>query len=621
MIPKVELKDLIDLHKNNTSVNQTKLVNIRGCNGSGKSTIPILMLETDPYSFEVTWRIDRKERTIATVFPSYQYLALGHYHSKCGGMDSIKTTDEIKLAVKTFWNLNYNILMEGVLASTVRQTYIDLFKGLNESNDLKREIIMYNLLPPLQVCLERIQLRNGGKPIKEQLVADKWGTVEKNIKYFESTGFKCLRVSNDGINRSETLDWFFNCLGEKKPVFKSDVGVSISKTLSSLKNSLGRLETEQKPKVKDKEQKSKDQKIKALPKYSGEAEELYIPKPEEISGHEWEKYYKEPSGEIVINWNNMRYFWYWIAERMNIWHKRTILKQPQPWTEDEILREGKFTNAIRDLDRGTVIYLNEILKKIDEPCEDIVKRQKEIILNTMVYRLFIRKETWDCIGFLELDNWDTQWTKAKEKLRKRRESGEQIFHGAYYVNDLHAASPHPDNHDKTENAINLIESFWYPRLDEIYIKATTLDMKGLLSYLTTLCCVGGFTAYEWVCDWCMCHRHTTNKIMDWTDDSFVNIGPGNKKGLNFIFEKSGNLSDIEKDIYLRATWKHYMKRYGFYDEFIKILPDWMNGDINLRVIEHDLCELQKYLSVLYGVGKLKGKFMNESRNNLDCLVI
>lgn len=616
MLPKVELKELTDLHKK-MDISQKKLINIRGCNGSGKSTIPILMMETDPYTFEVVWRVEGKERVVATVFPSYQYAALGHYHSKCGGMDSMKTTDEIKAAVNVMWNMNYNLIMEGIMASTVRQTYIDLFKSLNETHSLQREIIIYNLLPPLQVCLDRIQARNGGKPIKEDQVASKWGTVEKNIQYFEAAGFKCIKASNAGIERAQTLEWFFNNVGGQNFVLSSQVETSSPFVLKPQENKICTPEPDKKPKMN----KAKDQRIKELPKYSGKTEELYLPDKSEIEGYEWSQYYKEPNEKVVINWDNMKAFWYWIAERMNIWYKRTILRQPFPWTDDPILRDGKFTNAIRDLDRGTIVYLNEILSKIDKPCDDLVKRKKEIIINTMIYRLFIRKDTWDCIGFLELDHWDEQWSKAKENLRARRKAGEQIFHGAYYVYGLMPASPSPDNHDKTENAINLIESFWFPKLDEIYEKVTHLNMKDLLDYLSTLCCVGRFNAYEYVCDWAMCHRHTHNTIVDWDDDSYVNIGPGNQKGLNFIFENSGNLSDIEKDIYLRATWKHYMQRYGFYDDFMKVLPDWMNGDINLRVIEHDLCELQKYLSVKYGVGKLKGKFMNESKNNLDCLMI
>lgn len=614
---KIGIKELYDLY-HKSSVTHNKLINIRGCNGSGKSTIPISMMENDPFTFEVTWMIEGKERVLATVFPSFHYIALGHYHSKCGGMDSMKTTDEIKLAVDVLWNLDFDIIMEGIMASTVRQTYIDLFQSLNEKNTQRnqREIIVFNILPPLQVCLDRIQMRNGGKPIKEDMVASKWNTVEKNIQYFESAGFKCIRVSNEGISRDKTLEWFFECLNVQNSMETTCVETSSIEDLSCQKT--------QKIKISDdipKIRKTKLQKMKELPKYEGQREDLYIPDKSEIKGYEWSHLYKNPDDTVVINWDNMRLFWYWMSERMNIWYKRTILKELEPWTDDKILQEYKFTNVIRDLDKGTIYYIRNILSKIDEPFTDFSKRVKEIIINTMIYRLFIKRETVDAIGFLYLDTWKSQWSQAKKNLRALRDTGTSMFHGAYWVYSMWPVSPSPDNHDKTENAINLIEKYWLPKLDEIYENVTTMNMEDLLEYLSSLSCVGRFNAYEFICDWALCHRFTKNKIVKWTDDSFVNIGPGNKRGLDFIFENSGNLTDIEKDVYLRATWKHYMKRYGYYDRFISQLPKFMNKDLNLRVIEHDCCEVSKYLSIYYGIGKVRGKFSNDSKDNLHELLL
>ena len=141
MLPRIEFADLKELHRG-VEVTQNLLVNIRGCNGSGKSTIPLAMMENDLNVFEVSWLVEGKERVLATVFPEYQFAALGKYTNKCGGMDSMKTTDEIRLAVEVLWNLNYNILMEGIMASTVRQTYIDLFTRLNQEYELKRQLIV-----------------------------------------------------------------------------------------------------------------------------------------------------------------------------------------------------------------------------------------------------------------------------------------------------------------------------------------------------------------------------------------------------------------------------------------------------------------------------------------------
>lgn len=556
MLPRIDLRDLVELHKDKEPT-QTMLINLRGCNGSGKSTIPLAMKESDPYAFELMWRSDGKDRVVATVFPSYQFLALGKYSTACGGMDSLKTTDDVKMALEAVWSLNYNILMEGILASTVRKTYIELFKNMNSEHKFQREIVIFNLLPPLQVCLDRIQVRNGGKPIKEQLVENKWKIVEGNVKHFEAAGFKCFKVSNEGITREDTLKWFFDILKSPEP---KDTPVAANQ----------------------------DTKFSTL----------YMPPQSEIEKYAFKQFYKQPNNVVVVNWENMRLFWYWMYERLKIWHKRVVLQQSAPWTNDDILREYKFTNVIRDLDRGTIVYLQNILKRIDDPGVDLVQRKKEIILNTMIYRMFILKETWDCIGFLTFDNWDKEWETAKARLRARRKSGQQMFHGAYMVNSYKNIQPYPNCTDKVEKVIHMVESCWKPNIDQIYEKVITLPMKDLLVYLSSLMGVGSFMAYEYVCDWAMCHRHTKNIIVPWDDDSYVNVGPGNMKGLKLIFENFGNLSAVELDMYLRASWKHFMKKYGFFDDFVNMLPFWMKGDINLRVIEHDLCEFSKYMAVM-----------------------
>lgn len=597
------------------------LVNIRGCNGAGKSTIPLMMLQTDPYTFEVTWKYDGKERVVATVFPKYQFLAIGKYQTKCGGLDSLKSTQETKDAVDTLWNCKFHILMEGVLASTVYGTYVDLFQSISKRYaplDLPlRQVVMFNIVPPLEVCLERIQQRNGGKPIKSELVENKRKTVLRNHQHFLDAGLRSIVVSNETVSKDETLNWFFGMIWNNSSELTSP-------TIESSQSA----RTEDKQKVSTKDSDTgikllrKSQKIKSLPKFEGTPELLYIPKPVDLDGYEWAQYYKEPDpAQIKVNWINMRLYWYWIAERMNIWYRRTVLREPQPWTTDSILQENKFTNVFRDLDKGTVVYIKEILKKLDEPCEDMYTRVKEVILNTQIYRLFLKYETWQKIGFIYLDTYEEQWKQAKRHLREMKGNGETIWHAAYFVNGLKLANPNPDtNHDKLENAICLCEKF-YEYLDDTAEFIMNHNMKECLEYLSHFPAIGDFTVYEWLCDWGMAYKHVQNYFVSWTDDSYVNIGPGNKMGLDFIFEDKGNLDYYELNFYLRASWRHYMQRYGYYNQFVSQLPKWAQQDINMRVIEHDVCEVQKYLSVYYGTGKCKVKFKDESRDNLDYLLI
>lgn len=185
------------------------LVNIRGCNGSGKSTIPMSMMD-DPYMFvQELSGSDGKKISALTVFPSYGWVALGTYFNKTGGLDTLKNNDVTRMTLYAALDLfpEYDILMEGIMASTIRSTYIDLFheiegtyKGLN--------VLIISLLPPVEIALSRVYKRNGGKPIKEDAVRGKWKTVERNAKYFADAGFDSIRVNSAKVKKSQMLPAF-----------------------------------------------------------------------------------------------------------------------------------------------------------------------------------------------------------------------------------------------------------------------------------------------------------------------------------------------------------------------------------------------------------------------------
>lgn len=185
------------------------LVNIRGCNGAGKSTIPMSMMN-DPYMWVHTI-VDESGKKISaiTVFPSYGWVALGTYFNKTGGMDTLKnnliTKLTLQVALKEFQD--FNILMEGIMASTIRSTYVDLFREVEKSWPIR--VIILNLLPPVEVAISRVYSRNGGKPINEEAVRGKWETVAKNAKVFSAEGFISIRVDSSKVRKENMLNAFF----------------------------------------------------------------------------------------------------------------------------------------------------------------------------------------------------------------------------------------------------------------------------------------------------------------------------------------------------------------------------------------------------------------------------
>lgn len=192
------------------------IVNIRGCNGAGKSTVPMSMLSDLGMYVEELKYSDGKRIGAFTVFPSYGWIALGTYFNKTGGLDGIRNMECVKTTLYAALGMypDYDIIMEGILCSTVFSSYSDLFHTIE--NQTGRQVMILSLLPPFEVCLERIQSRNGGKPIKEDLVAGKRASVARSHEKFKQEGFTCVKVDSSRVPKERMLNAFFKTVNKRR---------------------------------------------------------------------------------------------------------------------------------------------------------------------------------------------------------------------------------------------------------------------------------------------------------------------------------------------------------------------------------------------------------------------
>lgn len=172
------------------------IVNVRGTNGSGKSTLPRTLTD-DPKMFVVIKPYKGKPVKIATVFPSYGWVALGTYFCKTGGLDGFKDSEITK---KAFWYVlkkypQYHLIMEGIISSTIFSTYFELFKAAESLYPDRKTVVLW-LNPDVGICLDRIQQRNGGKPIKEELVRNKARTIARACAKFKDRGIEVISWDN-----------------------------------------------------------------------------------------------------------------------------------------------------------------------------------------------------------------------------------------------------------------------------------------------------------------------------------------------------------------------------------------------------------------------------------------
>lgn len=208
LLERIEISEFMNRYEKEQGEHQPgalKLINIRGCNGAGKSSVPLQLLANDRRAFIFT--LNGKDK--ATCFPSFGFVAMGRYRTKTGGLDGYSGNAETREVLEALWKTPFDIIMEGVISSTIFSTYAELFKELEQRKNPARKIGIMNLVPPLEVCLERVQSRNGGKEVDTKAITSKWNTVSRNAEKFKLEGLNSWVADNSGITLDQTLGWFY----------------------------------------------------------------------------------------------------------------------------------------------------------------------------------------------------------------------------------------------------------------------------------------------------------------------------------------------------------------------------------------------------------------------------
>lgn len=258
---------------------------------------------------------------------------------------------------------------------------------------------------------------------------------------------------------------------------------------------------------------------------------------------------------------------------------------PKPWTRDPILQSYRFCNVYRELDTVTVW----IRENIRAPYAD-------------------HSNLWFMLAMARQINWpDTlqeimdegAWPRARydwERVRKimlaRQARGDQLYTGAYMLN-AHGTKP-DDPKDKAFFTTKLVlDSVWQNR-NIIGTAFQERFMREAWSSLLPHHGWGPFTAYEVVCD----ARHTRYGER-WCDiNAWANPGPGAKRGLNRLAGRP--LKFPVKEAQAVEEMRHLLSVIG---------PKWPHKPaLELREIEHSLCEFDKYERVRLGEGRPRSTY-------------
>lgn len=180
------------------------IINIRGTNGSGKTSLVRSILGDNLQPIDLITFPDPTKRDPTRMgwvegVRGGENFAIGSYKTACGGLDTIKTFAQQQEAIRVArsggrfrgWRPRH-IFCEGVLCSTVSGSWVEFFKRY------PGEVLVAYLDTPLEVCLARITARQEAagrvRDIKMSLVSEKMAAIAKTREKMNAAGVRTVSL-------------------------------------------------------------------------------------------------------------------------------------------------------------------------------------------------------------------------------------------------------------------------------------------------------------------------------------------------------------------------------------------------------------------------------------------
>jgi hypothetical protein len=177
------------------------IVNLRGNNGSGKTTIVKKFLAEFPQQPLFAALGPKYPEAYKLTLPRNVHLyVLGPYHSRTGGIDALsgRGFDQV-LRLLDKYKAKGHVLFEGVVIST---SFGSVGAWLEKN---KKESIVAFLDTPLEVCLSSIRQRTGDEA-RQKHVQDKDVSIARVKKEFTGRGMCVETISRENAFKS-ILGW------------------------------------------------------------------------------------------------------------------------------------------------------------------------------------------------------------------------------------------------------------------------------------------------------------------------------------------------------------------------------------------------------------------------------
>ncbi len=271
-----------------------------------------------------------------------------------------------------------------------------------------------------------------------------------------------------------------------------------------------------------------------------------------------------------------RYYWKFATERQNIFFNRFNNNNLDTFTEDEIFKEYKFTNAYRASDRVSQFMIKRVIYNGNNYSND------DMLFRILLFKLFNKIETWE---YLELKLGDINWYNFNYRvyndiLTHYLSKGNRVYSNAYM---MPPATKVFHQERKHSNHLLLLEFMMKDKLSDKILNSKSLQKIYL--YLLSYPSLGPFLAFQYAID----INYST--LSNFSENDFVVAGPGAKDGISKCFQnyKDFSLEYIIK--YVTERQDNEFKRYGL--DFQSL---W-GRKLHLIDCQNLFCEISKYTRV------------------------
>jgi hypothetical protein len=265
-----------------------------------------------------------------------------------------------------------------------------------------------------------------------------------------------------------------------------------------------------------------------------------------------------------------------IKERESIRRMKEIEQLPRPWTRDPIFEAFHFCNVRRADDRVTK-FIGQWAK---------VQYAIPEWFAYCIARWINQPDTLDALTPALAEGWDKRRVLAV--LKKRADDGPGVFRGSYIINSAFAPGV-----PKYKAIVKEVLHPLFKKPPAIAYHSIEACWKELLSRQG----FGSFMAGQVVADWQTFGGIDGMDVMTWAP-----LGPGSKKGLQFVFRTKMNQ---ERALVRMRQAKAFIEER---DETLKRMK------LTLHDVQNCFCEFSKYVR---GYSKTKYEPHDSRQGRLD----